>query len=132
MATTKAANIDEYVAGFPAETQKALKQIRTTIKKAAPGAEEIISYAIPAFKLNGSYLIYFAGFKNHVSIYPAPRGIEAFKKILSKYKGGKGTVQFPLDEPIPLDLITRIVKFKIKDALAKSPKKTLTAENRRK
>ena len=108
-------NIDEYIAGFPNETQKILKQVRSTIRKAVSGAEETISYGIPTFNLNGQYVIYFAGYKNHVSIYPAPRAHDAFKKILSAYKGGKGTVQFPLDKPIPFGLITRIVKFRIKE-----------------
>lgn len=111
----KAKNIDEYILNFPKDTQKALEQIRTTIKKAAPGAEEIISYAIPAFKFEGHYLVYFAGYKNHIGLYPAPRGSEAFKEELSLYKGGKGTVQFPLNKSMPLDLITRIVKFRIKE-----------------
>ena len=115
--TTKPNNIDEYIAGFPKETQKILQQVRATIKKAAPGAEETISYAIPAFTLKGQYLIYFAGYKNHVGLYPAPRGYEEFKKELSAYKGGKGTVQFPLDKPMPLNLITKIVKFRIKENL---------------
>ena len=120
--TTKPNNIDEYIAGFPKETQKVLKQIRATIKKAAPGAEETISYAIPTFKLNGHYVIYFAGYKNHISLYPAPRGNELFKKELSDYKGGKGTIQFPLDKPLPLNLITRIVKFKLKENLERDGK----------
>ena len=122
MATIKPDNIDDYIAGFPKETQKILEQIRATIKKAAPGAEETISYAIPTFKLKGHYLIYFAGYKNHISLYPAPRGNEAFKKELSVYKGGKGTVQFPLDKPMPLSLIIKIVKFRVKQNLEKSQK----------
>ena len=122
MITTKPTNTDEYIAGFPKETQKILKQIRATIKKAAPGAEETISYAIPAFTLKGRNLIYFAGYKNHIGLYPAPRGNEAFRKELSVYKGGKGTVQFPLDKPIPLTLITKIVKFKVKENLEKAEK----------
>ena len=116
-------NIDEYIAGFPKEIQKTLKLIRAAIKKAAPDAEETISYAIPTFTLNGHYLIYFAGYKNHVSIYPAPRGNENFKDELSQYKGGKGTVQFPLDKPIPLNLLGRIVKFRIKENLKKASAK---------
>lgn len=116
-------NIDEYIAGFPKEIQKTLKLIRAAIKKAAPDAEETISYAIPTFTLNGHYLIYFAGYKNHVSIYPAPRGNEDFKDELSQYKGGKGTVQFPLDKPIPLNLLGRIVKFRIKENLKKASAK---------
>jgi uncharacterized protein YdhG (YjbR/CyaY superfamily) len=108
---TSAKNIDEYIAGFPAEVQKTLQKIRLTIRKAAPGAEETISYQMPAFKLHGM-LIFFAGYEKHISLYPAPRGATEFKKELSSYKGGKGTIQFPLDEPIPYDLITRIVKFR--------------------
>ncbi|HKY30517.1 MAG TPA: DUF1801 domain-containing protein [Pyrinomonadaceae bacterium] len=115
MKRTAAKDVDEYIAGFPNDVQKILKKIRTTIRKAAPKAGEKISYGIPTFTLNDRYLIYFAGFKNHVSIYPAPRGSAEFKQELSKYKGGKGTVQFPLDKPIPFDLITRIVKFRIKE-----------------
>ena len=117
MATTKPTDIDGYIAGFPKNIQKVLQQVRTIIKKAAPGAEETISYAIPAFTYKGRILIYFAGFKNHISLYPAPRENEAFKKELSAYKGGKGTVQFPLDKPMPLNLITKIVKFRIKENL---------------
>ena len=123
MATTKPNNIDEYIAGFPKETQKILEQIRATIKKAAPDAEETVSYAIPTFILKGQYLIYFAGYKNHIGLYPAPRENEAFKKELAVYKGGKGTVQFPLDKPMPLDLITKIVKFRIKKNLEEAKKK---------
>jgi len=111
----KPKNIDEYISLFPPATQKVLEQIRATIKKAAPKTEEVISYDIPCFNLNGTYLIYFAGYKNHVSIYPAPRGKDEFKEILSAYKGGKGTVQFPLAKPIPFNLITKIVKFRIKE-----------------
>lgn len=117
MAKTNYQTIDEYKATLPKNTQVILEKVRNTIQKAAPKADETISYQIPTFKLNGKYLIYFAGFKHHVSIYPAPRGVEAFKKELSKYKGGKGTVQFPLDKPIPLSLITKIVKFRVKENL---------------
>lgn len=124
MTTIKPNNIDEYITGFPKTTQKILKQVRATIKKAAPAAQEKISYGIPTFTLNDCYLIYFAGFKNHISLYPAPRSNEIFKKELSAYKGGKGTVQFPLDKPMPLHLITRIVKFKIKENSIKAKGKT--------
>lgn len=120
MKRTIAKDIDEYIAGFPDDVQKILKKIRTTIRKAAPRAGEKISYGIPTFTLNDRYLIYFAGFKNHVSIYPAPRGSEEFKKELSAYEGGKGTVRFPLDKPIPYGLITRIVKFKVKETLERA------------
>ena len=115
MMSAKASTIDEYISGFPEETQKALQHIRETIKKTAPDAEECISYAIASFKLKGRQLIYFAGFKNHVSVYPAPRGNEAFQQELAQYKGGKGTVQLPLDKPIPDNLITRIVMFRMKE-----------------
>ena len=110
-----AKDMNDYISWFPKEAQTLLQQLRNTIKKAAPGAEERISYGIPAFNLNNRYLIYFAGFKNHVSVYPAPRQSEEFKEKLAKYKGGKGTVQFPLDKPLPLGLITQIVKFKVKE-----------------
>ena len=119
MATQKAASIDEYIAGFPRETQKVLEQIRSVIKREAPGAEETISYAIPAFNLNKHNLVYFAGYKNHVSIYPIPKGSEAFEKEISKYKSGKGTMQFPLDKPLPLNLVTKIVRHRIKENVKK-------------
>ncbi|HUR12305.1 MAG TPA: DUF1801 domain-containing protein [Flavitalea sp.] len=108
-------NIDEYIDRFPEKSQRILEEIRKTIRKASPDAEEKISYAIPTFTLNGHYLIYFAAYKTHISIYPAPRGNEIFKEELSHYKGGKGTVQFPLDKPIPLKLITRIVEHRIRE-----------------
>jgi uncharacterized protein YdhG (YjbR/CyaY superfamily) len=115
-------NIDEYIAAFPPEIQKILEKIRITIRKAAPGAEETIKYQIPTFTLKGN-LVHFAAFKNHIGFYPAPRAIETFKKELSAYEGAKGTVRFPLDEPIPYDLITRIVKFRVKTTLAKTKSK---------
>ena len=119
-----ATTINEYIAGFPRETQKVLKQIRSTIKKAVPAAAvEVISYGIPSFKLNGKGLIYYAAFKKHIGLYPAPKSHEAFKKELAAYKGGKGTVQFPLDQPMPLTLITRIVKFKVKENLQRTKQK---------
>ena len=96
---TKPTGTNEYIAGFPKETQKRLEEVRATIKKAAPAAEETISYGIPAFKLHNLYLIYFAGFKNHIGVYPTPVNNEIFKKELSGYKTGKGSVQFPLDKP---------------------------------
>lgn len=108
-------NIDEYIAGFSKDVQAALEQIRRTINNAAPGAKETISYAIPAFEMNGRALVYFAAFKNHIGFYPIPSGIAAFKKDLSAYKQGKGSVQFPLNKPMPLDLISRIVKFRAKE-----------------
>jgi uncharacterized protein YdhG (YjbR/CyaY superfamily) len=112
MVGTQAETIDEYIASFPKEIQKLLKEMRTTIQKAAPKAEEVIKYAMPTYVLNGN-LVHFAAFKNHIGFYPAPEGIEEFKKELSKYKGAKGSVQFPLDQPLPLSLVTKIVKFRV-------------------
>ncbi len=111
--------IDEYIAGYPREVQAILQKVRQTIKKAAPGAEETIKYRMPTFMLNGN-LVYFAGFKNHVGFYPIPSGVKEFKKELSVYKQGRGSVQFPLDKPIPYALIARIVKFRVKENLAKA------------
>ena len=119
MNNTKPNNIDEYIATFPADTQKMLEQIRTTIQKAAPDAVEAISYAMPTFKLHGN-LVHFAGYQNHIGFYPAPVGLEAFKKELAVYKTGKGSVQFPLDQPMPLDLITKIVKLRVQQAVEKA------------
>src|SRR5215813_6086533 len=114
--------IDEYIAHFPSDVQTILQKIRETIRKAAPTAEETINYQIPTFKLHGN-LVHFAGFAHHIGFYPTPNGIEKFKKELSVYKGAKGSVQFPLDKPIPYGLITKIVKFRVKDSLAKAAAK---------
>ena len=122
MEGTKKSTIDEYIAAFPIDIQKKLQQIRATIKKAAPEAEETISYAIPTFKLHGN-LVHFAAFKNHIGFYPTPRGIEAFKKELSAYEGGKGTIQFPLDKALPLSLIGKIVKFRVRHNRERGKKK---------
>lgn len=116
-------NIDEYIAGFPNEVQQILEKIRLAIRKAAPDAEETISYRIPTFTLAGSYLIYFAAYKEHIGLYPAPRGHERFKQELSAYEGGKGTIRFPLDKPIPFGLIRRIVKFRAKANLERAKTK---------
>jgi len=113
-------DVDEYIAGFPNEVRTILEKVRTTIRKAAPGAQEKISYRIPTFTLDGKYLIYFAAFQKHVGLYPAPRGAEEFQEQLAAYGGGKGTVQFPFDKPIPFGLITRIIKFRIKENLARA------------
>ena len=122
----KPVDTDAYIAGYPKETQKNLKQLRATIKKAAPQAEEVISYGMPAYKWNGM-LVYFAAYEKHIGFYPGSSGIAAFKKELASYKTSKGTVQFPVDEPVPLPLIARIVKFRLKEnqekALLKSMKK---------
>ena len=107
-------NVDEYIAGFDSATQAILKQMRETIKNAAPKAEESISYMMPAYKYLGKPLVYFAGYKNHIGFYATPTGHEGFKKELSIYKQGKGSVQFPLDKPLPLSLIIKIVKFRVK------------------
>lgn len=113
MTTEKPTNIDEYIAGFPKETQIILEKMRTTIKKLVPESEETISYGMPAFKLHGKALVYFAGYKHHIGFYATPTGHKEFKKELSIYKQGKGSVQFPLDKPMPYDLIKRIVKFRV-------------------
>ncbi len=115
-------NIDDYIERFPDKVQKLLQKIRKTIRKAAPDATEVISYQMPAFKQK-RIVVYFAAYKNHIGIYPAPRGAREFKKELEQYEGGKGTVQFPLDQPIPYDLITRIVKHRIKENEAAAAKK---------
>ena len=120
MKTAKPSTIDEYIAGFPEETQNLLQQVRTIVKKAAPRATETISYGIPTFNLNDTYLVYFAAWKNHLSVYPAPVAHDDFRKELSNYKTAKGTVQFPYDKPLPLDLITRIVKFRVRDNTEKA------------
>src|SRR5665213_333174 len=114
MKSAKPANMDAYFTAFPENVQKVLEQIRVAIKEAAPAAKEIISYGMPAFKYKGSVIIYFAGYKNHIGVYATPSGHAAFAKELSIYKQGKGSVQFPLDKPVPLNLISRIVKFKVK------------------
>lgn len=124
--TTRMSTVDEYIKSFPAKTQSLLKQLRKTIKAAAPKAEEMISYGIAGYKQQGM-LIYFAGFSNHVSVYPAPRTAPGFKKELAVYKGGKGTVQFPLDKPLPLDLVKRIIRYRLAQNEVKSAaKKTAT------
>jgi uncharacterized protein YdhG (YjbR/CyaY superfamily) len=104
--------VAEYIEMFPADVQKILKKIRSTIRKASPKAIESISYQIAGYKLDGKVLIYFAGFSKHVSVYPAPRSTPEFVEELAQYKGGKGTVQFPLDKPVPYELIDRIVRFR--------------------
>ena len=122
MATVKPKTIDEYIQGFPENIRTLLQQVRETIHSAAPQAEEAISYAIPTFKLNGN-LVHFAAFKNHIGFYPAPTGLKEFEKDLSPYLHGKGSVQFPLDQPMPLELITKIVKFRVGQNLSKPKKK---------
>jgi len=116
---TKPKNIDEYIADFPKDVQEILEKIRMTIKKAAPDAEETISYQIPTFNLRGKYLVYFAAYKNHIGLYPAPIGNAEFNKEISIYGSGKGTFQFPLNKPIPYNLITKFVKFRVKENLGR-------------
>ena len=110
--------VDGYIKTFPKDVQSTLQRMRRTIREAAPEAVEAISYQIPTFKLNGN-LVWFAAFKKHIGFYPTMSGIEAFKKELAPYKGAKGSVQFPLDKPIPYDLVKRIVMFRVKENLKK-------------
>ncbi len=113
--------IDEYIATFPKNVQNILAEMRQAIRESAPQAEEVISYQMPAFKLNG-ILVYFAAFKNHIGFFPTTSAMETFKEELSGYAVSKGTIRFPLDKPIPLDLVKKIVKFRVKENLEK-PKK---------
>jgi uncharacterized protein YdhG (YjbR/CyaY superfamily) len=105
--------IDEYITGFPEDIQEKLEALRAIIRKAAPDAEEIISYAMPTFYLKGN-LVHFAVFKNHIGFYPAPSGIETFREELLPYKTSKGAAQFPIDKPLPLSLVSKIVKYRVK------------------
>ena len=113
------ANIDRYIAAFPPEVQDLLQQLRQTIQNAAPSAVEAISYQIPTFKLHGN-LVHFAGFKKHIGFYPGAAGIAAFQDELAGYKSAKGSVQFPLDQPLPLALVTKIVRFRVAQNLSKA------------
>jgi uncharacterized protein YdhG (YjbR/CyaY superfamily) len=115
-------SIDEYISIFPAEVQDKLKRLRKVIKEAAPGAEEKISYQIPTFALHGN-LVHFAAYKKHMGFYPTSSGIEAFQGELSIYKGAKGSVQFPLDEPLPYELVSRIVKFRVAENIKRAEPK---------
>ncbi|MCA9964859.1 MAG: DUF1801 domain-containing protein [Anaerolineales bacterium] len=119
---TSSKTIDDYIADFPPAVQEILQTIRATVREAAPEATEAISYQMPTFKLHGN-LVHFAGYKNHIGFYPVPTGIEAFKEELSVYKQGKGSVQFPLDQPMPYDLIRRIVVFRVAENVAKAATK---------
>jgi uncharacterized protein YdhG (YjbR/CyaY superfamily) len=119
-----AASVAEYIAGFSAEVQELLEQIRNTIKEVVPDAEETISYAIPAFRLNKRNLVYFAAFKKHIGLYPAPTTLEEFKADFEPYKTSKGTVQFPLNRPIPLELIRKIVRHLAQKNLEKAGNKS--------
>ncbi len=118
MTRTQFKTIDEYIETYPKNVQDILQKLRQTIRKAAPKSEEAISYQIPTFKLNGN-LVHFAAWKNHIGFYPTSTGIRAFQKELSRYEGAKGSVQFPINEPLPLSLISKIVKFRVKENLGK-------------
>ena len=122
MKSNQPRDIDEYIAGFSGDVQPLLEKVRATIRKAAPGAEETIKYQIPTFVLKGN-LIHFAGYKNHIGLYPGSRPIEEFKDELTRYQISKGTVRFPLDKPIPYRLISRITKFCVKRNLEKASSK---------
>ncbi len=117
--TTKPQDISAYIADFPQDVQVLLEQMRSTIQQAAPEARETIAYGIPTFKLGGN-LVHFGGFKHHIGFYPAPVGLQEFEQELSAYKGAKGSVQFPIDQPLPLDLVTRIVKFRVQQVQEKA------------
>lgn len=122
MKTIKTGEIDQYISTFPIETQILMEKLREIIKKAAPKAEEVISYKMPAFKQNG-VLVYFAGYKNHIGFYPTGSGIRAFQKEIADFKNSKGAVQFPLDKSLPVGLITKMVKFRVKEDLEKAKAK---------
>ena len=116
-------NINEYIANFPKDVQEILNNLRAIIQEAAPEAEEAISYQMPTFRLKGN-LVHFAAYKNHIGFYPMPSGIEKFKKELSLYEGAKGSVKFPIDKPLPFDLISKIVSFRVKENLEKAESKS--------
>ena len=123
MQSIKFKTVDEYISTFPAKTKNLLKELRQIIKKAAPKAEEMISYNMPAYKLNGP-LVYVAGYDHHIGFYPTGSGTEAFKKEIAKYKTSKGTIRLPLDEPLPTKLITDIVKYRVSINAEKASLKT--------
>ena len=118
-------SIDEYIAAFPEATQKALEEIRAAIKAMFPDAEERISYKMPAFKLNGEYFIHFSAWKNHIGMYPIPAGNEAFQKQIEQYRSAKSSLNFPLDKPMPIKLIEKVIKFRISENLKDAKAKTV-------
>ncbi|MFB3906217.1 MAG: iron chaperone [Acidobacteriota bacterium] len=128
--STAPKDIDEYVSGFPAHVQEVLQKVRMTIKEAAPEAEEAISYQIPAFNLKGRYLVYFAAFKKHIGVYPTPFESEELKEELLPYKSGKATARFPLDQPIPFDVISKIVKYRARQNMERAETKAKSAKAR--
>ena len=115
-------SVDDYIAGFPEPTQSILKQIRAIIRETVPDAEEVISYQMPTYRLHGN-LVHFAAFKNHIGFYPTPTEVEAFRDELAPYQHAKGSIRFSLDQPIPYDLIRRIVQFRVRENLEKTPHK---------
>ena len=115
-------DVDDFIAKYPTDVQKILRKIRAIIRELAPDAHEKLGYGIPTFTLNGN-LVHYSALTNHIGFYPTPSGIEKFRKQLSKYEGAKGSVQFPLDQPIPYDLIRKITEFRVKEQRAKSRKK---------
>lgn len=119
--------IDEYIAMFPEDVQRILNEIRQIIRDVAPEAKETINYQMPTFTLNGN-LVHFAAFSNHIGFYPTPTGIEAFQEELSPYKGAKGSVQFPIDQPLPFSLIRRIVEYRVQENIQRQPKRNKKGE----
>jgi len=131
MAKTNFKSVDEYMATQPERAQAVLERVRSNIRKALPGAEEVISYQIPAYKLHGGCVLYFAGWKQHYSLYPAgDRLVSAFKKELAPYKLSKGTIRFPLSEPVPVKLIERIAKFRAKEVAERQKSKAAAPKKR--
>lgn len=126
-----AATVDEYIASADPHVRKALKEMRKTIRAAAPEAEEVISYQMPAYKYHGM-LVFFAAWANHISLYPAPWGAGSLTKEMSAYEGSKGTIKFPLDKPLPLSLITKMVKYRMKENLEKANAKKMAKEKKQK
>jgi uncharacterized protein YdhG (YjbR/CyaY superfamily) len=114
--------IDKYISGFPSDVKKRLERMRAAVREAAPLAEETMKYRMPTFVLHGN-LVHFAAFANHIGFYPVPTGIEAYKKELAPYKQGKGSVQFPHDKPLPLELVKKIVRFRVKENAAKADRR---------
>jgi uncharacterized protein YdhG (YjbR/CyaY superfamily) len=129
MEPNKVNSIDEYIANCPKEVQKKLKDLRATIKASAPDATEKISYQMPTFYLKGN-LVHFAALKNHIGFYPTPSGVQAFIKETAKYASTKGAIQFPLDEPLPLKLVSKIVKFRVKENLQQAELKSKKKSNK--
>ncbi len=114
----KVSNIDDYISKFPKQTKDILEEIRTIVNVMVPDAEEFISYGIPTFRLNGKNLVHFAGYEHHIGFYPTSTGIDAFRSEISKFKHAKGSVQFPLDDPIPYELIRKMVRFRIEEIIS--------------